>query len=156
MPRTIQRVSFAFAKRGGQSPRWWWARGGDAEAFVRFCKEWTFLCCLGLARALAGGFAVAFGNPHFPSLLVFGWVGAEQKEGWFYVTDNKQPKIKIKILGNGERGSPRSSPGRYPARPGSAKAKIEKAGGRFRRLRPRPEKKNGSVGLIGWHNFRVQ
>ena len=54
--------------------------------------------------------AVAFGNPHFPSLYVFGYVGAEQKEGWFYVTDNKQPKIKIKILGNGERGSPRSSP----------------------------------------------
>ena len=34
---------------------------------------------------------------------MFGYVGAEQKEGWFYVTDNKQPKIKIKILGNGER-----------------------------------------------------
>ena len=54
MPRTIQRVSFAFAKRGGLSPRWWWARGGDAEAFVRLCKEWTFLCCLG-----RGSFAVA-------------------------------------------------------------------------------------------------
>ena len=65
---------------------------------------------------------------------MFGYVGAEQKEGWFYVTDNKQPKIKIKILGNGERGSPRSSPGRYPARPDSAKAKIEKAGGRFSTL----------------------
>ena len=30
------------------------ARGGDAEAFVRVCKEWTFLCCLG-----RGSFAAA-------------------------------------------------------------------------------------------------
>ena len=35
--------------------RWWWARGGDAEAFVRFCKEWTFLCCLGRGSFAAAG-----------------------------------------------------------------------------------------------------
>ena len=37
--RTIQRICFAFAKRGGLCPRWWWARGGDAEAIVRFCTR---------------------------------------------------------------------------------------------------------------------
>ena len=59
---------------------------------------------------------------------MFGYVGAEQKEGWFYVTDNKQPKIKIKIkiLGNGELTKKFTV--KVPCS-ASAKAKIEKAGG---------------------------
>ena len=57
---------------------------------------------------------------------MFGYVGAEQKEGWFYVTDNKQPKIKIKILGNGELTKKFTV--KVPCS-ASAKAKIEQAGG---------------------------
>ena len=57
---------------------------------------------------------------------MFGYVGAEQKEGWFYVTNNKQPKIKIKILGNGELTKKFTV--KVPCS-ASAKAKIEKAGG---------------------------
>ena len=55
---------------------------------------------------------------------MFGYVGAEQKEGWFYVTNNKQPKIKI--LGNGELTKKFTV--KVPCS-ASAKAKIEKAGG---------------------------
>ena len=45
--------------------------------------RFDFHYCLGLARALAGGFAVAFGNPHFPSLsrlLLF--LGEGPRRGW--------------------------------------------------------------------------